>query len=369
MNAIATIDLFAGPGGLSLGFRNAGFNIVTAVDCDPYAGMTYENNFPETELLKQKIENVDPNKLLDILSKNFYQKIVLIGGPPCQPFSPANRQTNGSDNPQASTVDYFVAFIQEIMPDAFLFENVVSFGHINKGKSIEIFQKKLRQIGFKTSVAIIDSNKLGVPQRRRRLFIGGIRKDHLTNFSLIPNIGNETKLTVKDAISDLPALEDGGGGKDEMNYPKKKKLTDYQKELRGESNKLDNHWCSKNSEAVVETMKCIRQGSSLKKSWNSLPGSIKARYKNPETIHNNIYRRLSWKEPSSTIVHARRAMLLHPRVNRIITVREAARLQNFPDKFRFYGGIHAQYQQVANAVPPKVAEALAEVYLRYLAEN
>lgn len=368
-NTIAAVDLFAGPGGLSLGFENAGFDIVAAIECDRDATLTYERNFPETDLIKRKIENVDPDELRDILMRDPRQKVVLIGGPPCQPFSSANRQTNGNSNPQASTVDHFVTFIQHIKPDAFLFENVVSFGYMNKGKSMKIFQKKLKKKGFKTDASVIESEKFEVPQRRRRLFIGGIKKGISRNFKLSPkgNIGE--KVTVKDAISDLPLLKDGGGGIEEINYPRRKKLSHYQEEARKGSDRLYNHWCSKNSATVVETMKCIKKGSSLNKSWSSLPESVKSRYKNPDAIHNNIYRRLSWNESSPTIVHARRAMLLHPRINRIITVREAARLQNFSDKFRFYGGIHAQYQQVANAVPPKVAEALAKVLLMYLSKK
>lgn len=362
---IVAIDLFSGPGGLSHGFSNAGFKIVAAVECDAFAAMTFKKSFPETELLMKKIENLDPEKLLSILAKKAYQKVVLIGGPPCQPFSSANRQSNGNDNPLASTIEHFVNIAKEIKPDAFLFENVISFKCVDGGKSIDIFKKRLEELGFQISVRAIDLNNLGVPQHRRRLFIGGMQKNNQKNFNLTP-MSNAKQVTVRESISDLPMLNDGGGGKDEMNYPRKKKsLSDYQKELRG-GEKLYNHWCSKNSEEVIETMKCIKQNSSLKKSWSCLPERIRARYSNFKALHNNIYKRLSWEEPSPTIVHARRAMLLHPIVNRIITVREAARIQSFPDKIRFYGGIHSQYQQVANSVPPKAAEALANVYFTFL---
>ena len=365
-NAMVAIDLFAGPGGLSLGFRMAGFSVAAAVECDQYAGMTYEKNFPESVLFKSKIQNVDPDKLLDVLSKRSYQKVILIGGPPCQPFSFANRKTNGNENPEASAVDYYVKFVERIRPDAFLFENVVSFRCMDKGKSMESFRRRLEEIGFDIDVAIIDFDEFGIPQRRRRLFIGGLRKDYSVEFRLCPKARNKPKPTVRDAVSDLPPLDDGGGGKDEMDYSTKKKLTAFQEKARADADRLYNHWCSKNSKAVVETIRCIEKGSSLKKSWNILPEHVKARYKNPEAIHSNIYRRLCWSEQSPTIVHARRAMLLHPSVNRIISVREAARIQGFPDSFRFYGGIHSQYQQVANAVSPVLGEVLAKVFLRHL---
>jgi DNA (cytosine-5)-methyltransferase 1 len=117
---------------------------------------------------------------------------------------------------------------------------------------------------------------------------------------------------------------------------------------------------------VLETFRWIRSGLSLAKSWDILPLHIQNRYANKESLQSNVYRRLAWKQLSPTIVHPRRAMLIHPRQNRILSVREAARIQSFPDKFRFYGRLDSQYQQVANAVPPMLAEHLAQIFRKYL---
>jgi len=370
---IAVIDLFSGPGGLSFGLERArvGFKIAAAVECDQYASETYKENFPNTQLIMQRVEDVNSDKLLDIASRKNFRKLFLVGGPPCQPFSTANLQNNGSKHPSASAVDYFVRLIEETNPDAFLFENVTNFQRIDKGKSINRMIKKLsKELHYKVSVAQLNSEAFSVPQHRVRLYIGGIQGNMKQNFdlNLITVKKRRKNVTVSDAISDLPFLEDGGGGSNEADYPSNRKLTPYQKRARKGSKKLYNHWSSKNSAEVIDTISRIAPGLSLKKSWNALPESTKKRYKSAENIHGNIYKRLSWTTTSPTIVHVRRAMLLHPKKNRILTVREAARLQSFPDTFAFKGHIHNQYQQVANAVPPLVAEALAHFYSNYLGE-
>jgi DNA (cytosine-5)-methyltransferase 1 len=365
----AVIDLFSGPGGLSLGLDRAGFRIATAVECDRHATETYRENFPETELISREVESVDGGKLRDIVSRKPYKRLVLVGGPPCQPFSTANLQNNGSSHPSASAVDHFARLVEEVRPDAFLFENVTNFQSIDKGESLRQFLRKLgKEMQYKVSLAHLNSEEFGVPQRRVRLYIGGVRGGLNREFDLTTLKQNKRKMNVEDAISDLPFLQDGGGGSDKMGYPSCKKPASYQRWARKGSRFLYNHWSSKNSAEVVNTIRNIVPGLSLKKSWSRLPETVKKRYKSAENIHSTIYRRLSWATASPTIVHPRRAMLLHPSQNRIITVREAARLQSFPDKFRFRGGIHDQYQQVANAVPPLVAEALAHFYIIHLGD-
>lgn len=372
---IAVIDLFSGPGGLSLGLENAnvGFTLSVAVECDHFAAQTYKENFPNTELIQRRVEDIDGEKLLDIVSKNNFTKIFLVGGPPCQPFSTANLQNNGSKHPSASAVDHFVRLIEETKPDAFLFENVTNFQRIDNGESMNRMIKKLSaELHYKVSVAQPNSELFGVPQHRIRLHVGGIKGKLKDNFDLnLLKIKKGKHVTVGEAISDLPFLVDGGGGTNETEYPSdpsKEKLTPYQKKARKGSKKLYNHWSTKNSAEVIETISYIAPGSSLKKSWGTLPEHIKKRYTVAENIHSNIYKRLVWDSCSPTIVHARRAMLLHPVRNRILTVREAARLQGFPDKFKFMGTIHNQYQQVANAVPPLVSEALGRYYSNYLGD-
>jgi len=359
------IDLFSGAGGLSLGFARSGYKIGIAVDYDKYVAETYSNNIPNIDFIQAKIENVDGDKLLDIVSRRPSAKLILVAGPPCQPFSQANLQNNGAKHPSASVIDHFVRLLEETNPDAFLFENVVSFKWINKGKAMHELLKSLKSLKYQLSIAELNSEEFGVPQRRSRIYIGGI-KSAGQEFDLTTVRRSRARPTIKDAISDLPTLQEGGGGFNVVGYPESKKVTNYQRKARDYCRMLYNHWCTKNSSEVIETIRYISPGSNLKKAWDQLPKSVKARYKNPDNIHYNVYRRLAWDLPSITIVHPRRAMLLHPSCNRIITVREAARIQSFPDWFRFHGGIDSQYQQVANAVPPRVADSLAHFYAIHL---
>ena len=366
---VALIDLCSGAGGLSLGFQKAGFRIGVGVECNLRVAETYRSNFPKTELIQEKIDNISGEMLLDKVSQRPFEKLILAGGPPCQPFSQANHQNNGSAHPLASTIDHFVRLIEEVKPECFLFENVTNFQLMSKGESMNKFIEKLGRLSYNVSFAILKSEDFGVPQLRRRLFVGGMKGNYGQDFEISIAKRRRVRPTVGDAISDLPFLQEGGGGSDVTNYPDQKKLTSYQRRMRNGSQMLYNHWSSKNSLEVIRTISYIGPDQSLKTSWNRLPQDVRNRYKNPKNMHYNVYKRLVWDGLAPTIVHPRRAMLLHPCRNRIITVREAARLQGFPDKFRFCGGIDSQYQQVANAIPPNIAESLANLYATHLTDS
>jgi DNA (cytosine-5)-methyltransferase 1 len=379
---IVVIDLFSGPGGLSLGFQNAGFILGVGVELDSGAAQTYRTNFPHANVIERNIQTVTGEEILEALEGVYpdRERTIIVGGSPCQPFSVANMQRKGTDHPSASAVDHYWRLVKEIAPDAFLFENVVTFQTMGGGASFLSLLQAVRELGFIASVSKLNAHDFETPQHRRRLFIGAIKGE--TSFVLpsedLPkgatSHGPENgglPLSVKDAISDLPGLPRGGGGKDMNDYPESngKPLTDYQKIARKGSSGLFNHWSTIHSKPVMQTISFIKPGFSLNNSWTSLPDTLKARYENKESVHNNVYRRLSWKSPSPTIVHPRRAMLLHPRQNRILSVREAARLQGFPDWFQFRGSLNSQYQQVANAVPPRLAEYLGRYYLHHLLQN
>jgi len=354
------------------------------IEDNSYAAKTYRSNFPEATVLEKDVRNVLGSEIRLMLDERFPrgQKTILVGGPPCQPFSYANRQQKrfGAGHPSASAVEHFWRLIREVGPDAFLFENVVTFETIDGGSSLRSLVEATEQLGFSVSVTKLDAKNFGVPQRRRRLFVGGVRG--ITGFE-IPDVtskdlhvGKERsddlqEVTVRDAISDLPRLPRGGGGREVIEYeePSRNDLCVYQKAARANASKLCNHWSSKHGEPVMETFRYIKTGSSLIEVWDILPQRISERYGNKDSIQSNIYRRLSWGSLSPTVVHPRRAMLIHPKQNRIISVREAARLQGFPDSFRFCGSLDSQYQQVANAVPPPMAEFLGQHFRRQLCHN
>ncbi len=293
-------------------------------------------------------------------------------GPPCQPFSRANRQKTGMEHPSASAVEHFWRILAELKPDAFLFENVTAFETLEGGSSLAGLVEAVGELGFAITVSKLEAQEFGVPQGRRRLFIGGIVYDGTLDLSrkyrgyesILGSSSNVNGVCVRDAISDLPRLPRGGGGNEISDYSQSngKELCPFQKIMRSGSSRLFNHWSSRHSEEVMETIRQIKSGLSLAKAWDTLSDSTRRRYSNSESIQSNVYRRLRWKTVAPTIVHPRRAMLLHPKQNRILSVREAARLQTFQDTFRFCGRLDSQYQQVANAVPPFLAFSLAMVF-------
>jgi len=362
-----TVDFFSGPGGLSLGFQQAGFTIGMGVESDHFSAATYLENFPSALVLEDEVGKVSVSDTLSVLDKKFPRRsaLVLVAGPPCQPFSNANM------HPSYSSVELFVKLLEGISPDAFLFENVTSFATLDAGKCMTAFIARIRKLGYSPQITQLEAHNFGVPQHRRRLFIGGLRGSlsfrmpapHQTIRVHNWSGKNDGGFCVRDAISDLPQLPSGGGGADSGGYgTRNQDLCVYQRRARQHGARLFNHWSSEHSKPVLETISRIPPGLSLLKIWDELPLRIRKRYANKENIQFNIYRRLSWQGISPTIVHPRRAMLLHPRQTRILSVREAARIQGFPDSFRFKGGIDSQYQQVANAVPPPMAKGLAKIY-------
>jgi DNA (cytosine-5)-methyltransferase 1 len=354
LTKIGVIDLFAGPGGLSLGFEKAGFMVVAAVESDPSAAETYEKNFPNTKVLKKRAEETTGVELVETARAKGFERTLIVGGPPCQPYSLANKQNNGNRHPSASAVSHFVRLVEEVRPVAFLFENVVTFQRMDGWDQFII---KLQAIGYSTSFGKLEARNFGVPQNRKRLFMAGFANG--TDFDIASLNQQASRYpVVREAISGLPPLPSCGGGSDDAPHPGENP-SQYSAALVRGAKRLFNHWSTKHSEEVVSTISCIKPGKSLKGMWNSLPESVRRRFHNFESLHSNIYRRLTWNALSPTIVHVRRAMLLHPTQDRILSVREAARLQSFPDTFRFFGGIHHQYQQVANAVPPLMAECIA----------
>jgi DNA (cytosine-5)-methyltransferase 1 len=162
-------------------------------------------------------------------------------------------------------------------------------------------------------------------------------------------------MTVKQAFDDLPKLENGAK-ENELEYPRKAR-TNYAKSLRSDLSACTGHLVSKNSEFVIDRYTYIPQGG----NWEDIPESLMKNYVDRSRCHTGIYKRLKEDAPSVTIGNYRKAMLIHPWENRGLSVREAARLQSFPDNYQFMGSIGFQQQQVSNAVPPLLAKAVFEV--------
>ena len=209
-------------------------------------------------------------------------------------------------------------------------------------------------MGYKTSHFVLNSVNYGVPQKRNRLFV--VASLHGIELSQ-PDPSVDAPVTVAEAFLDLPNLENGESAP-EKKYKAKAK-SHYSNLIRGDQETCFNNFVTKNAKHVIERYKHIPQGG----NWENIPKRLMKNYADASRCHTGIYRRLNEDEPSVVIGNYRKNMLVHPWENRGLSVREAARLQSFPDWFKFEGSIGSQQQQVGNAVPPLMAKQLFSTIL------
>lgn len=357
---LRVVDLFAGAGGLSLGFEEAGFKIAFAVEKDPYSAETYKKNREKmnTEPILIDMSRINFTNALKKFGLNKGEIDVLLSGPPCQGFSQSNMRTRSLKNPKNHLFKEFIRAVREIYPKWILFENVSGIVNFEKGKIVEIMKSELEKFGYSCIWSILNAADYSIPQIRRRFFLIGNRMGADFLFPH-PSYGYSKKprTTVRDAIFDLPVLKNGN--KDEClpyrhNSPN---ISEYQREMRRNwyKNYCMNNQVTANSSLVVRRYTFIQPGS----NWMDIPAYLLKNYKNKKNCHSGIYKRLKWDEPSIVVGNFRKNMLVHPEQDRGLSVREAARLQSFPDWYTFYGGLSSQQQQVADAVPPRLAYTLA----------
>ena len=348
------IDLFSGAGGLSLGAELAGIEIKMAVEKDKAAALTYSNNHHDVMVINDDISNFD--HIPDSLNDNHEERII-IGGPPCQGFSLSNVRTRNKENTKNWLFEEFLRVTEMWYPDWIVFENVSGILKTADG----YFWKKIKQsfasLGYTLSEDVLCAYDFGIPQYRNRVFLVG--NLHGIKFEFPKPDTQAIRTTVADAISDLPSLVNGASIE---SMPYKQKATSlYAKQLRGRSKYAYNNLVSYNSELILERYKYIPQGG----NWRDIPSELMQNYTDRSRCHTGIYHRLSMENPSSVIGNYRKNMLIHPLEDRGLSVREAARIQSFPDDFVFYGSIGQQQQQVGNAVPPLLAKVVFEQLLRY----
>lgn len=354
---LSAIDLFCGAGGLSLGFKEAGFNILLGLDSWSDAILTYRHNFPETHGIIGDITQIDPS---DLLKKNGIQKDqvdVIIGGPPCQGFSLSGNRV--LTDPRNSLYKHFVRFVSAIKPKAFVMENVPGLLSLFKGKVEKSVIGDFQKLGYIVQDKVLFSENYGVPQKRRRVFFVGIRKDcYKGHFNYpLPICGDNLKpfVSSKDAISDLDFVEDGKSLEETTNYILPP-LSDYQKLMREGSKKLYNHSSTIHTKKTQSIISLVPDGGNYKDLPSELQGTRK--------VHI-AWTRMNSQEPCFTIDCGHNHEFHYSR-NRVPTVRESARIQSFPDTFVFLGKRTSQYRQVGNAVPPLMAKSLANSLIKYL---
>lgn len=344
------IDLFSGAGGLSLGAEWAGINVHYAVELDKNASETYKKNHKNSIVINNDITNLNKSEFSEI-----DDLFVLFGGPPCQGFSTSNQKTRNISNPKNKLYLEFLRFVNELNPHWVVIENVQGIYNFSHGEVVNSIVTELKAMGYRAKKTILNSVDFGVPQRRKRFILVANRDDIDFDFPLPSN----QIVTVKQAISDLPKLKNGDM-KQECSY-RECELSPYMKMMRGKSQFAYQNFVSKNSDLVIERYKHIKQGQ----NWKAIPTQLMSNYKDINRCHSGIYKRLNYNEPSVVISNYRKNMLIHPTQDRGLSVREAARLQSFPDDYIFEGSISEIQQQIGNAVPPLLSKAIFARILEY----
>ncbi len=340
------IDLFSGAGGMSLGARQTGIDVQQVVEADQHATTTYlANHQPKYGVFDSDIRNFSASNI----DNRDNEGLVVFGGPPCQGFSTSNQRTRSVDNESNWLFEEFIRVVTEYRPDWFVFENVRGILETEGGIFVKKIIDRFEKLGFTTSAKLLHAADFGVPQKRARFFIVGSAHGHTFKY---PKPTLTKFISVSQAIGDLPELSNGASIS-QLNYAKPARNA-YAKSLRNGGASCDNHLVTRNNQTIIERYKHIPPGG----NWEDIPDMLMHNYADKSRCHTGIYRRLKLNEPSVVIGNYRKNMLIHPTQNRGLSVREAARLQSFPDSFVFKGSIGFQQQQVGNAVPPLLAKTL-----------
>jgi DNA (cytosine-5)-methyltransferase 1 len=381
------LDTFAGAGGFSLGFEQSGdYTIIGAIEKDSWACETFQYNHPNSKVITDSLENLTD----DEIRLAFPDVDVVLGGPPCQGFSIANKKALDSKDPRNSLFREFIRIGSILNPSIMIMENVpnlIKARTNDKKLVIDIIIEELEALGYNVYHTILKASDYGVPQIRRRLFVIA-SKEILKNpfpkpthsFTEEINLFEsnlEQTPNLWDAISDLPEIE-AREGEFEMDYTKKSE-NDYQTMMRTSSKKVYNHTSMKHSKRMIERFESMSWGeSSANVAEHLKPLKRNGNGEISKKVYDQNNRRMFPLKPCHTIAASFYANFVHPYKNRNFTPREGARIQSFPDHYVFKGKPTVvsqkllqregrldekhlgQYNQIGNAVPPLLAQAIAE---------
>lgn len=334
MNAI---DLFAGCGGLSKGFMDAGYNIIVGVDNDQAALNTFARNHNGAKTLNADLSKQETfDEIVQIAGDRSID--VIIAGPPCQGFSLTGPRN--FDDPRNKLYLAVLEMVRQYQPKGFIIENVPGMATMYEGQVKEEVLRRFKEMGYNVECKILCAADYGVPQMRKRLVFMGVRADIGIPRFPDPVLTPESYVTCRDALSDLPSREHELGI-DEDVYTCEPQ-TDYQRLMRGDCTVLRNHIATAHKQFVKDTIALVPEGG----NWRDLPEGVGESRK-----FHEAWTRYDGNKPSRTIDTGHRNHF-HYKYNRVPTIRENARLQSFPDDFVFTGTKTQQNRQVGNAVPP-----------------
>lgn len=342
VRGLTAVDLCSGAGGMSLGLTRAGFNVLAALDTNKDANITYKKNIGKTPIEKD-IEDVTPKDILKYARMRRGEIHLVVGCPPCQGFTRLNKKRKRDS--RNKLVETFGKIAIGLSPSCIVFENVP---RVAKSKYFHEFRRILTNRGYYHSYKILDAANYGVPQHRRRLILiatkrrfgppPGFPKQTHSRPKMAEKKGLLPWVTARDAISDLPPIEPG------EYHPR-----------------ISNHHAMNVTPRVLKMIKHVPKNGG---SRTNVPRRMWLKCHRKVEGFNDVYGRLRWDAPANTITsgctNLSRGRFIHPEQDRAISAREAARLQGFPDNFRFFGTFSSISKQIGDAFPPEFSEAIAE---------
>lgn len=351
------MDLFAGVGGLSFGFSKIEeFNIVAANEIEKDISKAYELNHPGVKMLNCDIGDLTEEKLKETLAGKHVD--VLVGGPPCQSYSTLGKRQMDA---RANLFMQYKRVLQILKPKVFVFENVSGLLSMDKGRLFPKIRAEFEEIGYSLKHKLLNAVDYGVPQQRERVILVGMRGKNNYEYPE-PTHGEGPGLkpyvTLRQAIGDLPVLKSGCSA-DRYGGPAN---NEFLKFVRASGSKyLEEHDAPNNGEHLIRIMQALKDGQSK----DDLPEDIR-----PKSGYGNTYAKLWWDKPSTTITRnfacPSSSRCIHPRDSRAMSIREGARLQSFPDDYKFYGSDGMKRLEIGNAVPPLLSVAIAKQMIKAL---
>lgn len=354
------IDLFCGAGGLSAGLEMAGFNVLAGNDYFEAAGRTFEQTHPQARFIPGPIEDLSVTRLMEVTGLRRGELTVLVGGPPCQAYSVYNHQ-RGMHDERASLFREYLRIVDGLRPEWIVMENVTGIYSIAGGEAVSAIKSELAALGYAVEEAVLRAEDYGVPQERRRvIFIGNRVGAQISHPVPTHGPGRSSPFTtIRDAIGDLPPLANGEnpGRVAYCAGP----ATAFQRAMRGNATTVANHAAPTLGKVNMERLPFIPPGG----SWRDIPHELlpQGMKRAKRSDHTKRYGRMRWDGLSCTVLtkcDIHWGAYIHPEQDRAISVREAARLQAFPDWFEFTGSRTEQYVQVGNAVPPLLGKAIGD---------
>jgi DNA (cytosine-5)-methyltransferase 1 len=366
---LTAIDLFCGCGGISAGLRMAGFNIVAGVDIEPKYIATFAHNLPGAKSLTLDLSKTSPQKFMDLVDIRPGELTLLSGGPPCQGFSKnVPRKHRYLDDPNNLQIKTFLDYCEAIRPRIVLMENVAEMKNGFDRSYTEQIIERLNDADYSVREIVLNAADYGVPQRRKRTFFMASRDGILfgvpfpthTSKSEYFDLLSPSHITVWDAIGDLPSLPHDATPPAYLEYADEP-FSDFQKMMRNGTRLVSNHSPRCLKPTQYARLAALEAGQGLK----DLPKHLQVK-----GGYSGAYGRLTKDMVSPTITrwvfHPGSGRWGHPVDIRVLTIREAARIQGFPDSFEFIGSYTQQAGQLGNAVPPLLIERVVKNMLSQL---